>query len=171
VRRWLRFGNGSVLEEVIPQRSFEIGNELTHGFGLGNAEGCGRGVSDGLKLWRSMVSWLRSGRGVFDCRLGFVRDSTRKKAFTQGRLEVGNEFLKHVRGWSGRSLAHGVLDNGRFGAQSRRSGRFGHGDGWLHRNCFDNRRGFINDRGSFVNFEFGSGFNCGRFFRRGGVLR
>ena len=118
-----------------------------------------------------MVRWLRSGRGVFDCRLGFVRDSTRKKAFAQGRLEVRNEFLKHARGWSGMSFAHGMLDSGRFGAQSGRSGRFCRGDGRFLRNCFDNRRGFINDRGSFINGEFGSGFNCGHFFRRGGVLR
>ena len=51
-RRGLRFGNWSALEEVVTQGSFEIGYKLAHGLGLGHAEGCGGGVSDGLEFGR-----------------------------------------------------------------------------------------------------------------------
>ena len=51
----LRFGNWCVLEEVVTQRSFKIGDELTHGLCLGHAESCWSGVSDGLKFGWSMM--------------------------------------------------------------------------------------------------------------------
>jgi hypothetical protein len=43
-------GNGSTLEEVVPQGSFKIGYKLAHGLSFGDAEGSGGGVSDGLKF-------------------------------------------------------------------------------------------------------------------------
>jgi len=78
LRRGLRFGSWSALEEVVTQRSFEIGYKLAHRLGLRYAEGCGSGVSDGFKLG---FGAFKLGRGMLDRRLGFTRDGTGKKVF------------------------------------------------------------------------------------------
>ena len=48
--RRLSFGNGSALEEVVTEGSFEIGHKLAHGLSLGHSESSGCGVPDRLKL-------------------------------------------------------------------------------------------------------------------------
>jgi hypothetical protein len=79
----LRFGSWSALEEVVTQGSFKIGYKLAHGLKLGHAEGCRGGVSDGLKF---RFGVFRLGLSTLDRRLGFVRDGSGKKVFTQRRL-------------------------------------------------------------------------------------
>ena len=44
------FGDGSIFEEVIAQRSFEIGYEFTDDLVLRNAESSGRGIANRLEF-------------------------------------------------------------------------------------------------------------------------
>ena len=85
-------GEGSILEEVIAQGSFEIGNELAHHLGLFHAEAGRCGVADGLKFFRNDVLWSVH-RGSFEGWFGFVRDRCRKEIVAQRRFQIRNEFL------------------------------------------------------------------------------
>jgi hypothetical protein len=101
LRRWvsqqlrLRFGNRSTFEEVISQRSFDIGNELAHGLRLRYTKSSRGGVPDGLKFGGSSVCGSRRSGRTFDCHIGFVPDCAREKSLAQRRLEVRErpEFL------------------------------------------------------------------------------
>jgi hypothetical protein len=50
LRRRRRFGDGSVLEEIFTQGSFEIGYKLSDDFSLGHAERCRPGVANRFKF-------------------------------------------------------------------------------------------------------------------------
>jgi hypothetical protein len=92
----LRFWDGSAFEEIIAQRSFEVGDELAHGFSFWYAEGCGSGVSDGFKLWRFVIELRGSRRIVRGNRCCFMRNGSGKKCFTQRRFKIGDELMQHA---------------------------------------------------------------------------
>ena len=73
-------GNRSVLEEVITQGSFKIGNKLAHGLSFRHSEGSGSSVSDRLKFGFGM------SRGLLDCGFGFMRDGSGKETVAQRRF-------------------------------------------------------------------------------------
>lgn len=123
-RRGFSFGDWSILEEVVTQRSFEIGDKLAHGFGLGHTEGSGCGVAYRLKFGDmagmgfvrlELKIWVRGmSRGMFDWRFGFMRNRPRKEVLAQGRLKIGNELLKDAGCWRDGSLDYGRLGHRRF---------------------------------------------------------
>ncbi len=121
-RRGFSFGDWSILEEVVTQRSFEIGDKLAHGFGLGHTEGSGCGVAYRLKFGDmagmgfvrlELKIWVRGmSRGMFDWRFGFMRNRPRKEVLAQGRLKIRNKLLQNSWRRCDRRLRYLRLDPG-----------------------------------------------------------
>jgi hypothetical protein len=109
-------------------------------------------------------------RSGFESRFGFLRDRSWQEILSQGRFQIGNEFLEDAVRRLDRRFDHGRLIRDELSVERSRSFFLRDWSRWLGSNFFDGNRLFRSNRGNVIHGEFRDRIVRGQLLRCGSVL-